>query len=558
MSRLSIFALLLVLGLMPIRAAMAQESSDIAAADQALMKGDCRGAVDGYLAAGMTDRNPRVIERALQVSRACRNLPAASKSADRLFELDGENVEALRLVGLVALETWRLDLARKVYGALLSKPDVEPDRALADLLPELAEGDATHAAWLVLREVIPRETVSGSTLAALARIACNADDLNACLSLVQTARAKGAGSDARTIRMASAAFAAMGEEETALAEANLLVEGDPENHRFARVETLTALDRLDEAREELLAIERESTPGNERVAAEADRRLALLALVTGDEAEAERRFGARLAADRSSGEALYYLAIIAERRGLPDLALQGHRQLITAGAGLPPRVRAAQLLLARGDREEAMTILDQALRGGRIDAIEVEVVRSRALFDAGLTAEAFDALDQALDRFPDHPNLLYQRAVLLDAGDRTTEAVKVFEMLLKMRPGDGNIQNALGYTLADRKRQLARAESLIREAVTQRPDSAAFIDSLGWVRFRRGDKKGAVPLLERAWRLSREAEIGAHLGEALWAAGEKAKAREIWARALVIAPESKPLRATIERLADEVRKAESR
>jgi tetratricopeptide (TPR) repeat protein len=543
---------------MPIRAAVAQEPSEIAAADQALMKGDCRGAVEGYLAAGMTDRNPRVIERALQVSRACRNLPAASKSADRLFELDGENVEALRLVGLVALETWRLDLARKVYGALLSKPDVEPDRALADLLPELAEGDTTHAAWLVLREVIPRETVSGPTLAALARIACNADDLTSCLSLVQAARAKGAGSDARTIRMASAAYAAVGQEETALAEANLLVEGDPENHRFARVETLTALDRLDEAREELLTIERESTPGNERVAAAADRRLALLALATGDEAEAERRFGARLAADRSSGEALYYLAIIAERRGLPDLALQGHRQLITAGAGLPPRVRAAQLLLARGDREEAMTILDQAIRGGRVDAIEVEVVRSRALFDAGLTAEAFEALDQALDRFPDHPNLLYQRAVLLDADDQTTEAVKVFEMLLKMRPGDGNIQNALGYTLADRKRQLARAESLIRAAVAQRPDSAAFIDSLGWVRFRRGDKKGAVPLLEHAWRLSREAEIGAHLGEVLWASGEKARAREIWARALVVAPESKPLRATIERLADEVRKVESR
>ena len=558
MSRLPIFASLLVLCLIPIQAAVAQEPSDVVAADQALMKGDCRGAVEGYLAAGMTDRNPRVIERALQVSRACRNLPAASKSADRLFELDGENVEALRLVGLVALETWRLDLARKVYGALLSKPDVEPDRALADLLPELAEGDTTHAAWLVLREVISRETVSGPTLAALARIACNADDLTACLSLVQAARAKGAGNDARTIRMASAAFAAMGQEEAALTEANLLVQGDPENHRFARVETLTALDRLDQAREELLTIERESTPGNERVAAEADRRLALLALATGDEAEAERRFGARLAADRSSGEALYYLAIIAERRGLPDLALQGHRQLITAGAGLPPRVRAAQLLLARGDQEEAMSILDQAIRGGRTDAIEVEVVRSRALFDAGLTTEAFDALDRALDRFPDHPNLLYQRAVLLDADDQTTDAVKVFEMLLKMRPGDGNIQNALGYTLADRKRQLARAESLIRAAVAQRPDSAAFIDSLGWVRFRRGDKKGAVPLLEQAWRLSREAEIGAHLGEVLWASGEKARAREIWARALVIAPESKPLRATIERLADEVRKVESR
>jgi tetratricopeptide (TPR) repeat protein len=558
MSRISVFTCLFALCLVSVRAALAQETADIVAADQALMKGDCRGAVEGYLSAGMTDRNPRVIERALQISRACRNLPAASKSADRLFELDGENVEALRLVGLVALETWRLDLARKVYGALLSKPDVEPDRALAELLPELAEGDATHAAWLVLREVIPRESVSGQTLSALARIACNADDLNPCLSLVQAARAKGAGSDARTIRMASAAFAAMGQEDTALAEADLLVQGDPENHRFARVETLTALDRLEAAREELLVIERESTPGNERVAVEADRRLALLALATGDEAEAERRFGARLAADRSSGESLYYLALIAERKGLPDLALQGYRQLIAAGAGLPPRVRAAQLLLARDDRQEAMSILDQALRGGRVDAIEVEIVRSRALFDAGLAAAAFEALDQALERFPDHPNLLYQRAVLLDADDRTTEAVKVFERLLKMRPGDGNIQNALGYTLADRKRQLARAESLIREAVTQRPDSAAFVDSLGWVRFRRGDNKGAVSFLERAWRLSREAEIGAHLGEALWASGDKSRAREIWARALVIAPESKPLRATIERLADEVRKTGSR
>jgi len=558
MPRQSFLVSFLVLGLMSIGLARAQEPSDIAAADQALTNGDCRGAVEGYLSAGMTDRNPRVIGRALQISRACRNLPAASRSADRLLDLDGENVEALRLVGLVALETWRLDLARKVYGALLSKPDVEPDRALGELLPELAEGDTSHEAWLVLREIIPRETVSGATLAMLARIACNADDLNACLALVQAARAKGAGSDARTIRMAAAAFAAMGQGETALAEANLLVQNEPENHRFARVDTLAALDRLEEAREELLAIERESTPGNERMAAEADRRLALLTLATGDEAEAERRFGARLAADRNSGESLYHLALIAERRGLPDLALQGHRQLIAAGAGLPPRVRAAQLLLARGDREEAMTLLDQALRGGRVDAIEVEIVRSRALFDAGLKAEAFEALDQALGRFPEHPKLLYQRAVLLDEGGQTTEAVKVFETLLKMRPGDGNIQNALGYTLADRKRQLGRAESLIREALAQRPDSAAFVDSLGWVRFRRGDNKGATTLLERAWRLSREAEISAHLGEVLWASGEKAKAREIWARALVIAPESKPLRATIKRLADEVIKTESR
>jgi len=105
---------------------------------------------------------------------------------------------------------------------------------------------------------------------------------------------------------------------------------------------------------------------------------------------------------------------------------------------------------------------------------------------------------------------------------------------------------------------LPRAERLIREAVAQRPDSAAFIDSLGWVLYRRGDKQAALPLLERAWRLSREAEIGAHWGEVLWATGDKAAARAIWARALLIAPESKPLRGAVERLAGEGRKGGKR
>jgi Flp pilus assembly protein TadD len=137
--------------------------------------------------------------------------------------------------------------------------------------------------------------------------------------------------------------------------------------------------------------------------------------------------------------------------------------------------------------------------------------------------------------------------VELDGAGRSREAIKEFEALLKERPDDANVLNALGYTLADRKKSLRRAENLIRAALEQRPDNAAFLDSLGWVRYRRGDKVGALPPLERAWQLSREGEIAAHWGEVLWSMGDQAGARSIWARALVAAPESKPLRATIER-----------
>jgi Flp pilus assembly protein TadD len=104
--------------------------------------------------------------------------------------------------------------------------------------------------------------------------------------------------------------------------------------------------------------------------------------------------------------------------------------------------------------------------------------------------------------------------------------------------------------MADRKRQLPRAEALIREALVLRPDNAAFLDSLGWARYRRGDRASALPLLERAWSLSREPEIAAHWGEVLWRNGERDRARAVWARALLLAPDSKPLRETLERFAD--------
>lgn len=513
------------------------------AGERGLAAGDCRMASEGFEGDARASRDPAVAYRAVEIAKACAHLPAAWSSAQRLVELDPENVEALRLAGTVALEMARYDDARRIFGGLLGKPDVEPERALRDILPPLAEGDLAPAAWQVFPRILDRSTLSSQVVSVLARMACNADDLKSCLSLIDEARARDGGRDAATIRLAATAAAALGDADRALAEAQLVAQGDPEEHRFAVVETLVALDRRDEARAE---IDRIATEPDHAV--EADRRLALLALADGDSAEAQRRFAGRLQRDQGAGEALFYLSLLAEREGRTDVALQGYQQLINAGAGLAPRSRAARLLVKRGEAPSAMRIFDGFLRSGRADFIDTEVARARALADGGMHAEAVQGIDLALQRHPDHPELRYQRAVELDAGGKTREAIKVFESLLAERPEDAAVQNALGYTLADRDRELRRAEKLIRSALAQRPDNAAFIDSLGWVLYRRGKLRDAAPVLERSWRLSQEGEIAAHYGEVLWKLGEQAQARAVWARALVTSPDSKPLRATIERL----------
>ncbi|MDE2261603.1 MAG: hypothetical protein KGL45_03690, partial [Gammaproteobacteria bacterium] len=107
--------------------------------------------------------------------------------------------------------------------------------------------------------------------------------------------------------------------------------------------------------------------------------------------------------------------------------------------------------------------------------------------------------------------------------------------------------NALGYTLADHDMELPRAEALIRRALGQMPDNPAVLDSLGWVRLRRGDAAGALPPLERAYDISHDAQIAAHWGQALWAAGRQEAARKVWAEALARNPDSKSLRAVVAR-----------
>ena len=53
----------------------------------------------------------------------------------------------------------------------------------------------------------------------------------------------------------------------------------------------------------------------------------------------------------------------------------------------------------------------------------------------------------------------------------------------------------------------------------------------------------ALPLLERAYRLDQDGDIGAHWGEVLWALGDKAKARDTWNRALMVDPDNSEVKA---------------
>jgi Tfp pilus assembly protein PilF len=83
--------------------------------------------------------------------------------------------------------------------------------------------------------------------------------------------------------------------------------------------------------------------------------------------------------------------------------------------------------------------------------------------------------------------------------------------------------------------------------LNQTPDSAAVLDSMGWVLFRKGRLDEALQYLSRAHELGDDTEIDLHLGEVQWAMGDQAAARQTWRSALERQPGDKRLEERLER-----------
>jgi len=515
------------------------DGADLVYADMALSRGDCRGGAERYLKVALASNDPKISERANVVASECQQIDASAKTARRWQKLEPDSVAAASAVALAAV---RLYQPEEASAAILRTHALGGDESLIKLMAEVSDAGGTAIALDTLRPMLEAPGVSDRLLAAGTDLALETFDFTTAHKLADRMLTNEPASGAARAQLARV-LTAEGDAVAAIAVAQEAAALEPDTERFAYADTLLRLDRLDEARAEL-----ESLRNDASIRDEAELRLGKLAYLMGDMTEAGRRFGGLISSQSAAPEAFFYLSSIAEREGRTDLALEGFTKLAEAGAGLIVRGRAARLLLKRDERAAAFQMLDEHAAKERSEQLDVEFAKAALLDDSGRSTEAIALLQLALERFPDHPGVRYQIALIQDKAGMQRESLRNFESLLKDRPEDASLLNALGYSLADRNLKLPRAETLIRKALVASPDNPAFLDSLGWVRFRRGDIPGALPHLERAYRIFPDAEIASHWGEALWVSGKQSEARTLWARSLARSPESKPLRATIERL----------
>ena len=275
--------------------------------------------------------------------------------------------------------------------------------------------------------------------------------------------------------------------------------------------------------------------------------LSLIAMEQENDVDARRYLNQMIRWNRRVGEARYYLGSIAEKNDEVDLAVREYKQVGRGYEFLPAQARIASLMVEQGRIVE----MQQHLANMRADnperASQITMIEAQVFVDRGMQGEVFDILNGALADAPDNVELLYFRAMTGQTFDRLDILERDLYQIIEMDPQNADALNALGYTLTDQTDRHDEALGLIERALAIKPDEAAFIDSLGWAQYRLGNFSAAVDHLRRALALFPNDEVAAHLGEALWALGDKKEAKKVWQEALKRTPESSILLRVIEK-----------
>jgi tetratricopeptide (TPR) repeat protein len=202
-------------------------------------------------------------------------------------------------------------------------------------------------------------------------------------------------------------------------------------------------------------------------------------------------------------------------------------------------VRRAVLLdkLGQADAAHALAAELQHDYTGDVDSLRTAYELDAQLYSQHAEyAQAIAAYNRGLAALPNDPVLTYDRGIEEANAGHTEVALADFRAVLARDPDNVEAMNALGFTLADAKRDLPEATRLLRKALAARPDTAAIMDSWGWLQYRLGHLDQAETYLQRAWGRQQNPDIGVHLGEVLWQLGQHQRARDVFGKVRKLDP----------------------
>jgi len=518
----------------------------------ALQRGEPVLAARAYLEAAREAQDPRLARRATRIALDARQRSLALEAAQLWQALDPTDERAKQLTAALTQSGAAGEL----------KADLE--RVLAEAA---TNGNALGEAFLQLNHALGSQSDKTAVFRLIVELAKPYPDVAEASFAVALAGYNTGLIDpevaATSVRAADRALELKpGWERAALIKADILAKSSPDAAIRFLISFLEAMPESRAANGALaqLYVEQkryaearsvvEHLWAQDRSDRDLELAVARLSVQMRDYATAEKLLEELKAADFGEpGAVSFDLAQLAEETKHYDEAIALYREITEGDRAWPAKLRIAVVLGKKGDPAEAVRHLASLDPEGREQRIERVQTQALVLREAGDYQGAYAVLSTALSGEPDSAELLYDVAMAAEKLDRIDEVETRLKQLIELKPNDPQALNALGYTLVDRTQRTAEGLKLIEKALALAPADPFILDSMGWAQYRLGNFDDSEKFLRRALADRPDPEIAAHLGEVLWAKGQRESAKEVWQSQLKETPDNPVLLETVRRLA---------
>ncbi|MEE4184770.1 MAG: tetratricopeptide repeat protein [Gammaproteobacteria bacterium] len=512
-------------------------------AEIALERGDYRAAVQEYLKVAQQVKDPEYARRATELATEYGYDGYALAAAERWVRLAPDDAEAHAYLGRLLTQRGQLDRAWTSLELALGPSAERLDQDYALLANDLATSGAARQGLALFERFNATYPDNPGITRSLGELAAQAGDFDRAVTAVrQTVALRPDWDDTRM--WLARLLLATGEKESAFEQMAFAVEMNPGLERELEfVRLLAAAGELQSAQERLERL-------TARFPGEASIPLVQAGLYeqAGETEAAEAIYLALLARGIYRNESLWNLGIIAFSRSDYEGAIGLFGQVSSGERLEAATVASSQAYLQLENPDAALQVLRDFAEFYPQRAAAMQQPQAQILAAAGRFDEALAATDAALEYQPWNTAVWLFRGGLFEETGRMDAAVDAFKTACKLAPDDPTTLNAYGYTLTIATRKYAEARRYIEQALALEPENPAIMDSMGWVLFKQGKPKEALPWLQRAHDSLPDPEVAAHLGEVLWELGRRAEAEAVWTAAAAEFPDNAVLAEVRERL----------
>lgn len=176
-------------------------------------------------------------------------------------------------------------------------------------------------------------------------------------------------------------------------------------------------------------------------------------------------------------------------------------------------------------------------------------MRASIYADKSDYALAIEELTIAKEKIGGKARLLFLMGMYYDRWGKRSECIEVLKQVISIVPTYAAALNYLGYLFVEEGVFLDQAEMFIKSALKEDPANGYYLDSLGWLFYKKGDPKKAIHFLQLALsQYPNESVILNHLGTIYAQKGLAFKAVEYFKKAIQFETDYKELKSLIYRV----------